>query len=131
LIANPIGQKRKSVTGDLLRFLLAGGLNTLLTLAVFQIALFVTNASIAYAISWIAGILFVVMFYPTRVFPEGRTGPRDRIALGASYVAMFLLGLGLLNVLTWLGMQPRISIVIVLAFTTAANFVASRLLLRR
>lgn len=123
--------KRWSLHGDLIRFLVAGGLNTLLTLAVYQALLFAASPGIAYAIAWVVGILFVMIVYPSRVFPEGRTGMLDRVLLGCFYAVVFLLGLLLLNLLNSAKLHPRLSIFLVMAFTTGVGFIVSRTLLRR
>lgn len=127
----PLRLERASLAADGMRFLVAGGLNTLLTLIVYQVLLLVMPYPAAYAVAWIAGLLFVMVVYPSRVFPEGRKGLADRLALGASYVAVFLLGLLLLHLLTLIGIDPRLSIFLVMGFTTAAGFIVSRVLLRR
>lgn len=127
----PLRLERASLAADGMRFLLAGGLNTLLTLIVYQVLLLVMPYPAAYAAAWIAGLLFVMVVYPSRVFPEGRKGLADRLALGASYVAVFLCGLAVLEALTRAGIPPRLGIFLVMIATTAASFVAGRLLLRR
>jgi len=127
----PLRLERASLAADGMRFLVAGGLNTLLTLVVYQALLLVMPYPAAYAAAWIAGLLFVMIVYPSRVFPEGRKRLADRLALGASYVAVFLLGLLLLHLLALIGIDPRLSIFLVMGFTTAAGFIASRVLLRR
>ncbi|WP_185985340.1 GtrA family protein [Aureimonas mangrovi] len=127
----PLHRLRTSFGADAARFLVAGGLNTLLTLVVYQALLFVVPHQAAYALAWASGIAFVMIVYPSRVFPRGRTGMSDRIALGASYAGMFLFGLALLEALTYAGVAPRLGILVVMVATTAANFIVGRLLLRR
>lgn len=127
----PLRLERASLAADGMRFLVAGGLNTLLTLVVYQALLLVMPYPAAYAAAWIAGLLFVMIVYPSRVFPQGRKGLADRLALGASYVAVFLCGLAVLEALTRAGISPRLGIFLVMIATTAASFAAGRLLLRR
>lgn len=123
--------KSASLAGDGMRFLVAGGLNTLLTLVVYQALLLVMPYPAAYAVAWVTGLLFVMIVYPSRVFPEGRSRLADRLALGASYIVVFLCGLAVLEALTRAGIPPRLGIFLVMIVSTAVNFVAGRLLLRR
>jgi hypothetical protein len=64
------------------------------------------------------------------VFAGARRDIAARITLGGAYVALFLLGLGSLRVLAIAGIPPRIAIFIVLAVTTASNFLLGRLILK-
>src|SRR6476659_10705664 len=85
--------------GDALRFAIAGILNTSLTLLAYQLFLFVMPRQGAYALSWVCGIVFVLVFYPSQVFMGGRTKWMSRICLGLSYGVIFLLGLAVLELL--------------------------------
>lgn len=58
---------------DAVRFLVAGSLNTALTSLVYFAGLAVLPSGLSYAIAWLAGLLFVMVLYPERVFPGGRT----------------------------------------------------------
>ena len=49
--------------GDAVRFLLAGGLNTILSYLVYLLLNLVVSYQIAYALSWVFGLLFIVIFY--------------------------------------------------------------------
>jgi len=120
----------QSWAADGFRFLLAGAVNTLITLAVYQLLLFIAPPWLAYTMSWLVGLLFVVVFYPSRVFAGARRDLAARMGLGASYVAVFLLGLATLRILENGGVPARLSIFAVLAVTTAANFVVGRLILK-
>ena len=65
----------RSLRADAFRFLVAGGINALLTLLVYQALLFALPHQLAYLLAWVAGLLFVMLAYPSRVFPEGRANP--------------------------------------------------------
>lgn len=121
---------RHGVVGDVLRFAVAGIINTSLTIVVYQILLFYFDSRLSYSISWMIGLLFVAVFYPSRVFVGGRADTRIRLGLAASYGSIFLLGLGLMEILNLFGVPPRISIFVTLGFTTVVNFVAGHFLIR-
>jgi putative flippase GtrA len=116
---------------DGLRFVLAGTANTLITLAAYQLLLFVMPAWLAYTSSWVGGLLFVIVFYPSRVFAGARRDFAARALLGGSYAAVFLLGLGTLRFLATAGLAPRLSIFAVLAVTTISNFLLGRFILKK
>jgi hypothetical protein len=119
------------LVGDALRFAIAGILNTSLTLLAYQLFLFVMPRQGVYALSWVCGIVFVLVFYPSQVFTGGRTSWMARICLGLSYGVIFLLGLAILELLNSTDISPRISIFLVTAVTTLASFLVGRFLLRR
>lgn len=118
------------VARDASRFLLAGLANTALTLAVYQLLLFALPPGLAYTGAWACGLLFVVVVYPSKVFPEGRTGRAARMGIAVSYIAVFGIGLVTLEVLERFGVPPRLAIVLVMMVTTVVNFAIGRALLR-
>jgi putative flippase GtrA len=119
------------LSSDATRFLVAGLINTGLTLLVYQALLFVMTPALAYAGSWVAGLAYVALVYPDRVFKGGRRTTRDRLLVAASYCGVFLAGLGLLFLLEKTRVPPRLGIVAVILVTTILNFLSSRVILRR
>ena len=120
-----------SLGADAIRYVIAGGLNTFLTLLIYQAILYAMPHLPAYAIAWTAGTAFIIIVYPFHVFPEGRTSLVDRALLGATYLGVFLFGLALLHVLTLAGLPSRLGILVVIIATTTVNFLVARFLLRR
>lgn len=119
------------LAGDALRFLIAGGLNTALTSLVYFVGLAIVPSSAAYAVAWLAGLAFVMVFYPDRVFPGSRTAVADRLAMGASVVVVFLVGLASLLLFRGMLQNAAAAFFATLALTTILNFVISRWILRR
>jgi putative flippase GtrA len=119
------------IGSDAIRFLLAGGLNTALTSAVYFAGLTVLSSGISYTIAWLVGLAFVMMFYPDRVFPGGRTGFADRLAVGGSVVAVFVAGLATLHLLERALQSRAAAFFSTLVITTMLNFLVSRWILRR
>lgn len=115
---------------DALRFLVAGVINTALTLILYQILLIFFSAHYSYLLAWFAGLLLVVMLYPDKVFPGGRRDFASRILFGGIYAIVLLAGLGLLSLLGHLGVSARLSILFVIPITTALNLALGRLFLR-
>lgn len=116
---------------DAVRFLVAGGLNTALTTLVYFAGLLVASPGVSYTAAWLVGLVFVMIFYPDRVFVGGDNSPKARLMLGAITIGVFLIGLGLLHVLIGMSLDARLAFVVTLVATTAINFIAGRMLLRR
>ena len=125
------GSDKPRMTADVVRFLVAGSVNTLLSLLVYQALLFVLSPAWSYAVAWAAGITFPAVVYPDLVFPGGRRAMTDRLLLATSYAGIFLAGLILLQLFIALAAGPRVAIFATLAFTTTLSFLMSRLILRR
>jgi putative flippase GtrA len=125
------GPDKPPMTADAVRFLVAGSVNTLLSLLVYQALLFVLSPAWSYAVAWAAGIIFPAVVYPHRVFPGGRRAMTDRLLLAMCYAGIFLAGLVLLQLFIALTAAPRVAIIGTLAVTTAISFLISRLILRR
>jgi putative flippase GtrA len=119
------------IGSDAARFLVAGGLNTALTSLAYFVGLMVLPSTIAYTIAWLIGLVFVMVFYPDRVFPGGRTGVTDRLAIGGSIAVVFLVGLSILHILESVLQNKAASFFITLTATTVINFLISRWILRR
>jgi len=116
---------------DGMRFLVAGGLNTALTTLVYFAGLMVASPGVSYTAAWLVGLVFVMVFYPDRVFVGGDNSVKARLMLGAITIGVFLIGLGLLQLFIRLTGEERIAFLLTLVTTTALNFVAGRTLLRR
>ncbi|RVD46327.1 MULTISPECIES: hypothetical protein [unclassified Mesorhizobium] len=119
------------IGGDAVRFLVAGGLNTALTSLIYFAGLTMLPSSLSYGIAWLAGLVFVMVFYPDRVFPGGRTGLADRVAIGGSITIVFVIGLATLKVIESALKSTAAAFFVTLAVTTALNFLISRWILRR
>lgn len=121
----------KRLAGDAGRFLVAGGINTTLTSLIYFIGLGLMPSSLSYALAWVAGLAFAIAFYPHQVFPGGRTSTLDRLLVGGSIIAVFLLGLVLLHFSRELLANEVAAFLVTLASTTVLNFLSSRWILRR
>jgi putative flippase GtrA len=114
---------------EISRFLIAGLTNTALSLAVFQVLVTFLDPGIAYALSWLGGLLFVAITYPTFVFNVHRNWP-NALALIIVYASVFVFGLLLIRTSEALLLNVRVAIFIVVIITTISNYVGSRLALR-
>jgi putative flippase GtrA len=119
------------IGGDAVRFLIAGGINTALSTALYFAARLVLPYGPSYALAWLAGLFLATVFYPDHVFPGGRTGFRDRFLMGVSIIVVFLVGLASLHLLHGLVRSDAIAFFATLVITTILNFSLSRWILRR
>lgn len=123
---------RLNLLSDAVRFAIGGVINTALSYIVFLLLLKITDYQIAYAGSWVFGILFVVIFYPSKVF-VGSSNSLKKITLTiVQYILVFISGLCLMSILIEkLNVSEKIAIIIVIVFTTAINFLLMRLVFRK
>ena len=112
--------------GELLRFGALGGVNTAVTAAAFYLLALVLPAGVAFTIVYAAGIVFVALTTPRYVFRSAASWPR-RLALAGWYVAVYVVGLGVVWLLTLLD-APRLVVVIgTVCVTAPLSFLGARL----
>ncbi|MFC1701368.1 hypothetical protein ACFL1J_01275 [Pseudomonadota bacterium] len=122
--------KGNHLVADGLRFIIAGGINTILTLCIYQFALFFLSHSFAYAFSWLVGILYLIIVYPTKVFPGGNNSPKRIGVATAIYLVVFMISLWSLDFIVSTGLHERLAIFVVLVMSASLNFVLMRLVYR-
>ena len=122
---------RSTTAADAARFLVAGALNTALTTVVYFVGLLIASPGVSYTVAWLVGLVFVMAFYPHRVFVGGDRSLRARLMLAAIVIAVYLIGIVLLRLLIALTGDPRLAFVVTLAATTVVNFILGRTALRR
>jgi hypothetical protein len=118
------------ISADLGRFLIAGIANTALTSAVYFLDLLILTPAISYAVAWVVGVIFVMWFYPDRVFVGSNAGISQRVALGLTIAAVFFAGEAVLHLVLSMTGRPDLAFVVALATTFILNFVFGRLLMR-
>ncbi len=118
-------------TAPVLRFLAAGIGTTLISLGIYQSALFVMGHLPAYALAYAAGIVLAYYLYARHVF-AAQTSARGFVLFAAFYGASALLGgminAGLIEALSW---HARLAIFVTIVLMLPVNFFGSRWLLLR
>jgi len=108
------------------RYLLVGSVNTLSTMAVYQLLVTILSPAVAYTLAWLVGIVIVAVAYPKIVFRVTGGWVRGG-AIAITYAAVFAVGLLLIALLESLKFQNRLSIMLVLPVTTTVSYFGSRL----
>lgn len=115
---------------ELIRFAFVGGANTALTYGVLVILALAIDASVAYTVAFVAGIMLGALLTGRLVFATRPSTPRR-----AAYIAWLLVvyGVGLLVVRlvdSWNGVPTWLVAASPLMITAPLNFVGGRVLLR-
>lgn len=114
----------------LLRFVVAGVVNTALSVLVYQAALFLMPHVAAYVLSYVAGIVIAYLLYSRRVFDAPLTATRFA-AFALFYSASMALGTALNTLLIeQLGVAERLAIFVTIAVMLPVNYLGSRHCLR-
>lgn len=129
-VKNLLGSENSGLTSDAARFVMAGTLNVLIGVVVYQLALFVTGHKLAFVFSWLGGIVYVIIIYPTKVFPGGDSNYIKNIAVIAVYLIVFIISYLSLAAIVEGGMSERLAIFFVLLISTSLNFLCMRILYR-
>jgi putative flippase GtrA len=124
--AEPAGHR----WGELARFALVGGSNTVVTLALFVLLQRWLSAPVAYTVVFVLGLAYTTAMTATVVF-----GTRLTWRAGTAFVGWYLLvyGVGLLvvhGVQTFWQAGPLVTAVVTVAVTAPLNFIGGRLLFR-
>lgn len=110
---------------ELLRFLAAGGVNTLFTLLIYQALLSLFSAELSYIISYFLGLVYIYFVYPNKVF-----NVNNRKA-GLISVLVYLSSLSIGTFIVSLSYNDRLAIFLAIMATTIYNFLLMRFIIRR
>jgi putative flippase GtrA len=109
------------------RFLLAGGANTLATYLLYLVLLTFLPYRISYGLAYVAGLFLAYVLNRVFVFNEHR-GTRSIALLPLVYLAQYLLGAGIMHVwIELLGQSERIGPLVAVAATVPATYFLSKL----
>ena len=114
---------------DFVRFVSLGLINTLITVAIYQLLFFYFSYQVSYIVSWITGIIIVVALYPSYVFKKEGIKMLDRTFVSLFYLTVFVLSYLLLNYLVEYGIKKRFVIFGVVIFSAFLNFIGMRFIL--
>lgn len=116
--------------GEMLRFLIGGGLNVVVGYGGYLILLHWFRYEVAYAIAYTVGIIVSYVFNTLYVFRQSMRW-RSALRYPLVYLLQFLLGLVLLKILVEVMHMPqRFAPLAVAVVTIPATFLASRTIIR-
>jgi len=119
----------RTVRGEALRYLLAGGLNTLFSYALYWALLGLFPYAVAYTVAFCAGILSSYALNTYYVF-GGHWSWRKLCAFPVVHVTNYLVGVGVLAfAVQLLDIDPRLAPLLSIAATIPVGFVLSRYIL--
>lgn len=117
-------------TRRIVRFIIAGAVNTGLSVLVYQAALFVLPHTPAYVISYVAGIVIAYLLYSRHVFAAAFSARRFG-AFVLFYSISLVAGAGInAALIETLGVAERLAIFITIAVMLPVNYFGSRRCLR-
>ena len=123
--------RAKPTTGEFLRFVLVGFVNTGLTYVLFAILSSFIHYSISYTIVFVLGI-FIFYFLNTRFVFGEKPHLRTLFAYPLVYIVQYVIGLVLLGLLVdQLKINRLIASPLVIIATLPITFVASRFIIRQ
>ena len=115
-------------SSQVLRFLLVGSVNTVLTGALFLALSSVTTPELAYTVAFVVGVVFAVMVTPRLVF-RARASRSQRVRYAGWYLSVYVLGLGVVYVLhDRFSVGTAVIAVITFVLTAGLSFLGARFL---
>lgn len=109
-----------------LRFVMAGGLNTVITYGVYLLALAFMHYSYAYSLSYALGLIIAYVFNRNFVFKSHR-GWRSVVGLPLIYVAQYGIGLGIVWLwVSQLGWYVELAPLAAIALSLPITFILSK-----
>lgn len=130
MTAEPAAPPAHRESRQILRFVIAGAVNTGLSVLVYQAALFVMPHGPAYVLAYLAGIAIAYVLYSRQVF-DAPLGTRRFAAFAVFYMLSLTVGT-LLNgaLIEVFGIIERLAIFITVALMLPVNYLGSRFCLR-
>jgi len=118
--------RRNPPLPSFLRFLIVGGLGTLLSYSIYVVLSLSLDAWVAFSVAYFAGLLFNVLLGSRWVFKSGN-GTRSVIKFGGLHLFSYLVGRLIIFGLDPIGISEiLISAVLIATVTTPINFFGGR-----
>ncbi len=113
-----------------LRFLFAGGFNTVVTYAVFWLLSAAMHPQLAFAIAFAMGIALAYALNALWVFGSGASW-KGAATYPLLYLLTYLINAGLMQLATdWLGWSPQLGLAVAICVSTPISFVLNRYFLQ-
>ena len=116
---------------EFIRFVLVGGINTLVTYLIYVSLLFVLTYPVAYSVTFVLGV-FISYFLNARLVFRQRLSLVVALQYPVVYLAQYLLGLTLLYVLVeWGRMSEYVAPVLIVFVSVPITYILSRRVIGR
>ena len=121
----------KFINHRFIRFLVVGGLNTLLSYALYLLILQFADYTLAYTLSYVSGIFIAYAFNSFFVFRTPFSWQKG-IQYPLVYLGQYLLGLGILWIeVTWLNLDERVMPLVNVIILIPITYIFNKWLLMR
>lgn len=120
----------KLANAEFIRFVILGGVNTVLTNVFYMLLLFVLPYAVSFTVSYVAGI--GLSYYLNSVFVFRKPMEwRKALQFPVVYIVQYVIGLGLMFVLIeWAGVNEVLAPWLVVLLTLPITFLMSRLIIK-
>jgi putative flippase GtrA len=123
--------KQLTELNPILRFLLGGGLNTMVTYGIYLVLNIWIVYSIAYTIAYLSGIVFSYIINTQWVFKQ-KTSLKSAGMYPLVYLIQYLLGISLLHVLVAVLQLPEtIAPLIIIVISLPVTYILTKLILSK
>lgn len=120
----------KCIDSEMGRFLLVGGLNTVLTQLLYMAMLPFISYPVSYTVSYVAGI-FLGYYLNSRIVFKQPLCWKKALQFPLVYVVQYVLSMGLLYVLVeWLGIHKVVAPLPIIAVIVPVTFLMSRYIIK-
>lgn len=125
-----MSRRPRLFTQEFLRFLLAGGTNTLITLGIYWLLLPFTGYTIAYTVSFACGLVSSYALNTFLVFRVGWSWLK-LFAFPLVHLVNYVAGLAALTVLIrWLDVDAKLAPVLAIILVIPVNFLLTRVFMK-
>ena len=115
---------------EFIRFVMVGILATALHYGIYFLLQRFINVNIAYTLGY--ALSFIANFYLTAYFPFGKKPSWSKaFGFGGAHLFNYLLHIGLLNTVLWLGLSKTLAPIPVFAIAIPVNFLLVRFVFKR
>ncbi len=120
----------KSISREFIRFIFFGGVNSLLTYAIYAFFLFFVAYAVAYTLSYVLGI-FISYFLNARFVFNEKARLTKALQFPLVYLVQYLLGVALLYILVEIfSFSKLLAPILIVVFTVPITYLLSRFIIK-
>lgn len=119
----------KAIRRQFYKFLIGGAVNTTATYGLFVALCQVISPSMAYTTTYLVGIVLSYVINAHFVF-GARASLGSMLQFPGIYIVQYVVGLGVLNLLTGSGLDSRLAMLVVIIVSIPLTFVLTRIVFK-